>query len=100
MGLQVLIDLGENGWAQCERGRRGEGGEEREEGGQLRGTQGPWRLTSVSSSLFAQRNGMSVCLVRMSTDKKQAEPRPILPLICREHTLRQTEPGLQEAGKP
>lgn len=68
MGLQVLIDLRENDWAQCKRRRRGETGEgrgegggewEREEGRRLRGTQGPWRLASVPSSLFAQHNGMS-----------------------------------------
>lgn len=41
-----------------ERSHRGEEGGEREEGRQLRGT-GPWRLASVSSSLFAQHNGMS-----------------------------------------
>lgn len=46
-----------------------------EKGGQLRGTQGPWKLTSISSSLLAQRNGMSA-LWESAQIKSQQSPGP------------------------
>lgn len=54
------LNVREGGGERRERGgEREEGREERDEGTWLRGTQGPRRLASVPSSLFAQHNGMS-----------------------------------------
>lgn len=54
-------------------------------------------LGSQQSLCSAQWN---VCLVRISTDKRPAECRPSLPLICREPALGKQSRGCRRQASP